>query len=140
LVIGATGAITFDTPSPLPSGRVDQPYSQQIAISGATGTATFSITSGALPAGLNMNAQGLITGTPTTQQQSTFTVRVIDSNPDTATATFDLTVNPKPIGGSSSSSGSSGGCSSHPSGAGWLLVLLAVAASGLILRVRRRRA
>lgn len=139
VVIGATGAITFDTPSPLPSGRVDQPYSQQIAISGATGTATFSITSGALPAGLNMNAQGQITGTPTTPQQSTFTVRVIDSNPDTATATFELTINPKPIGGSGSSGGSSG-CSGSPGGTGWLLALLAAVAAGLIPMARRRRA
>lgn len=136
LVYGTTGAITFNTASPLPIGRVDQAYDQTIDISGATGTATFSITTGALPAGLTMDAAGQITGTPTAAGQSTFTVRVVDSGPDTATMSFALTIT---VGGSGSS-GSDGCSTTDDSSLGLLMLLAAVAGAGAILRLRRRTA
>lgn len=139
LVYGATGAITFTTTSPLPSGRVNQVYDQTIDIAGATGTATFSIQSGALPVGLTMDSSGHITGTPTAAGQSTFTVHVVDSGPDTATMAFELNVSPEPVGGSGSS-GSDGCSTSEGSSTTMLIVLAAIAGAGAILRLRRRAA
>lgn len=133
LVFGATGDITFDNASPLPSGRVDQPYSVALTVSGATAPVSFSVLSGALPAGLSMSAAGLITGTPTTPQTATFTVGVVDSRPDTASQQFELTVNPKPIGGGSSSGGSSG-CSQGGSSLPVVFAVLALLAAGATRR------
>lgn len=115
------------------SGRVDQPYSVALTVSGATAPVSFSVLSGALPAGLSMNAAGVITGTPTTPQTATFTVGVVDSRPDTASQQFELTVNPKPIGGGSSS-GSSGGCSQGGASLPGMLAALALLALGVTRR------
>ncbi len=68
------------TATPLPAGTVGVPYSQLLAYSGAgLGAVTFSITSGALPAGLTLNSStGEITGTPTTEENPSFIVRISD--------------------------------------------------------------
>ena len=65
-------APTITTDS-LPNGTEGTSYSQTLT---ATGTApiTWSVTSGSLPAGLSLNNGGMITGTPTAQGESTFTV------------------------------------------------------------------
>ena len=62
---------------------------------GGTGTLSYAITTGTLPAGLNFNAStGAITGTSTaTLTATTFTVTVKDVNGATASNTFVLTVN-----------------------------------------------
>lgn len=137
LVYGATGDITFNDASPLPSGRVDQPYNLALTVSGATAPVSFSILSGALPAGLSMNAAGQITGTPTIAEIATFTVYVEDSRPDTATQQFQLTVNPKPIGGGGSGGSSGGSCSASGTRLPAMLGLLALLLSGAALRRRR---
>jgi len=56
---------------------------------------TWSVTSGALPAGLSLSTSGLITGTPTTQGTSNFTVQASDSETPAATASapLSLTIN-----------------------------------------------
>ncbi len=50
-------------------------YSATIPRSGGIPPYVFSLVSGALPSGLSLNASGTISGTPTTVQDSTFTVR-----------------------------------------------------------------
>ena len=66
-------APTITTDS-LPNGTEGTSYSQTLT---ATGTApiTWSVTSGSLPDGLNLSSDGTITGTPTAQGESTFTVK-----------------------------------------------------------------
>ncbi len=55
------------TPVTLPAGVVGSAYSQTLSGSGGTSPYTFSISAGALPAGLSLNTtSGAITGTPTT--------------------------------------------------------------------------
>lgn len=75
-----TGGLTITTATPMPAGTTSSAYSQTLAVTGGTGTKTWSIVSGALPAGLTLNAStGAITGTPTAAGTSTFTVKVVDS-------------------------------------------------------------
>lgn len=64
------------SPNSLSSGEVGQSYDQQLVALGATGTCTFSITSGDLPDGLAMDNSGHITGTPTTVETADFEVQV----------------------------------------------------------------
>lgn len=89
----ATGQVTAPqiTTSSLPTAYINFPYSHTIA---ATGTApiTFSIVSGALPAGVTLNpSTGQISGTPSVG--GTFNVTVQASNTGSAvTRTLSLTV------------------------------------------------
>ncbi|MFO0366667.1 MAG: beta strand repeat-containing protein [Acidobacteriota bacterium] len=81
------------TPATLPNGALAAPYSATVAATGAEGSATFALTTGALPAGLTLNpATGQITGTPTASGASTFTITATDSVPRTASRTYTVTI------------------------------------------------
>lgn len=59
----------------------------------ATGAVAYAITSGTLPTGLSLNgATGVISGTPTTEGTSSFTVAAVSSAATTTTRTFSITV------------------------------------------------
>jgi hypothetical protein len=95
----ASKSITVNTPlaittSSLTAGSINVPYTASLAASGGVAPYTWSITSGSLPAGLTLSASGFISGTPTSQQTSTFTVQVSDSQTpaSTAAATLSLTI------------------------------------------------
>lgn len=63
-------------------------YSWTPTTTGASGSVTYSIGSGALPTGLSINSStGAITGTPTVFENQTFTIHGVDS-----LGSFDLTV------------------------------------------------
>jgi hypothetical protein len=66
------------------------PYSFQFSAQGG-GTQTWSLQSGALPAGLALGSNGVLSGTPTSDGDFTFTVQVSDGT-RTATHTYTLTV------------------------------------------------
>ena len=85
------------TPSPLPSGATSTPYSLTLAGFQYCPGVTWSITSGALPAGLVMSSAGVIAGTPTTVETSTFGVTVLDSVSDIANQTYSLTITLGPL-------------------------------------------
>lgn len=96
--IAITPAPAFTTTT-LPAGMVNAPYNQTVAVTGGTGTLTYSISSGALPAGLSLNtATGAITGTPTgATGTASFAVKVTDSStagPVPATQPLTLLINP----------------------------------------------
>jgi hypothetical protein len=62
-------------PSLLATGNVGQFYSQQLSVNGINGAVTYSVSSGALPAGLTLNAStGLISGTPTSAANASFSI------------------------------------------------------------------
>jgi Putative Ig domain len=68
------------TTTSLPSGRRFVAYSQTLIATAGTRPYSWSLSSGALPPGLGLNAvTGVISGTPTTKGRWTFTVRVRDS-------------------------------------------------------------
>lgn len=66
-------------PQTLPAGTVGTPYGQTVTQAGGAAGTMFSISAGALPAGLNLNsATGLIDGTPTAAGTALFTVRATE--------------------------------------------------------------
>lgn len=77
----------------LPSGLLSTAYSTTLRASGGTGTLTWSIVSGTLPAGLTLNAAtGVISGTPTAGGTATFSVTVTDSASPPVTITKNLSI------------------------------------------------
>lgn len=64
----------------LPDGSTGTSYSQQLTTVGGTAPFTFEVTDGALPDGLTMDVNGLISGTPTTVDTFDFTVTFDDAN------------------------------------------------------------
>ena len=65
------------------------PYADTLRATGGTGSYTWALTAGSLPAGLALSAGGVISGTPTAQGSSTFTVQATSG---TRTDTQDLTL------------------------------------------------
>lgn len=81
------------TTSSLPAGDVNLAYSTTLATSGGTPPATWSITVGALPGGLLLNAAtGQISGTPTTPGTFNFTVQATDSGIPAQNASKGLSI------------------------------------------------
>ncbi len=97
------------TTGSLPGGTVGTAYSATLAASGGSGTKTWSLASGSLPAELSLSGGEVISGTPTAAATSSFTVRVSDS---TGQAERSLSI--AVTGGS----GGGGGGSSFEVGAG----------------------
>ena len=92
---GGGGGLTIG-PTTLPNGAVGSAYGQILVAGGGTPPFNFSISSGALPAGLTIGATtGSIAGVPTGPAgPATFTVKVTDSSstPLTGTANFTITI------------------------------------------------
>jgi len=88
-----TGELRITTTA-LEKGRVALAYNGTIAAAG--GIAPYTFTATGLPKGLNMNAQGAITGTP--QEEGTFNVRVTvkDAQAAIVNKDFQLVIDPPP--------------------------------------------
>lgn len=76
IVINAALGIS---PATLPDLPLNLAYSQTFTSSGGTGSKTFAVTSGALPAGLSLSAEGVLSGTPGTAGSYTFTITATDA-------------------------------------------------------------
>jgi hypothetical protein len=77
----------------LPNATVNRAYSALLSATSGTTPYQWTITSGALPAGLTLDAtSGSISGNPRAAGTRTFTVQVTDANSQAATATLTLTV------------------------------------------------
>ncbi len=91
--------VTITTLSPLPPATVGTPYTTIVSGQWALAPVHWSVSRGALPAGLALNpATGAISGTPTTAGTSTFTLTLTDATKPTAlsaTKTLSITVSPK---------------------------------------------
>ncbi|WP_171904895.1 Ig domain-containing protein, partial [Hoeflea olei] len=77
----------------LNAGQVGTAYTQTITASGGTAPYSYAVTSGSLPAGLTLSTGGVLSGTPTTAANSSFTVTATDANNDTGDAAYTLQVN-----------------------------------------------
>ena len=94
--LSITVALLITTTS-LPNGEVLVVYNQTLAATGGVTPYTWSVSAGALPSGLTLNAaSGVISGTPTTAGTSNFTVRVRDASAVVATQNLSITVAPPP--------------------------------------------
>lgn len=88
---GGCPVITL-SPATLPTGTVGAAYSQAITASGGTAPYLFTLTSGAPPAGLSLSAAGVLSGTPTTAGNFTFSVRATDALGCFATISYTHTI------------------------------------------------
>ncbi len=89
--------MTFTTPlGALIAASTGTPYpSTPIVVAGGTGTKTFTVTGGALPAGLSLSSAGVISGTATASAGTyNFTTHVVDQSsvPAAINGAFSITV------------------------------------------------
>ena len=88
---GAAPAIA--TSSPLPTGTAGAAYSQTLTATGGSTPYTWSVVSGSLPVGFSpASGTGVISGTPTTANTSTFRIRVTGANSLYSEKDFSLTI------------------------------------------------
>jgi hypothetical protein len=92
LSITINSNLTVTTTSPMPSGAVNQPYSQALAAAGGFGAYAWILTGGVLPGGLSL-AAGSIADIPAASGIFTFAVQVTDAGGNTAGGTLTITIN-----------------------------------------------
>jgi hypothetical protein len=80
------------TTSGLPQGQQGESYSAAFTATGGTQPYSWSLTSGTLPAGVTLNANGDLSGTPTAVGNSTFTVKVTDAANNSASGSFGVVI------------------------------------------------
>ena len=80
------------TSSPLPAGTNGVAYSQPFQATGGFPPYRWSLSAGAAPAGLQLNAAGVLSGRPTTSENSNFRISVTDSNQQAASQYFNLLI------------------------------------------------
>jgi hypothetical protein len=92
VTVAAPATPEVTTPS-LPAGIVDQPYSATLTASGGTSPYTWSLTGGALPAGLTLDpGTGAISGTPTTSGTQSITFTATDAHGTPGSTQLPVTV------------------------------------------------
>jgi hypothetical protein len=105
LTVNPASSLTV-SPASLSSATFNSAYTVTVSATGGSGTYTFAVTSGSLPAGLSLNGgTGVLSGTPTTAGTSSFTITATDSNISglTGSQAYTLTVgsnsnmNPPPL-------------------------------------------
>ena len=93
LLVNSPAAPTFTTGA-LSSGTVGSYYAQVVTAVGGGTPYTYSISAGALPAGLAMSpTTGLISGVPSLAGSASFTTRVVDTFANSATVALSIAIN-----------------------------------------------
>lgn len=95
LTVNAT-ALTI-TPTTLPAGALNIPYSTTLGATGGTAPYSFSLASGSLPPGLNLSTGGVLSGSPTQAGTFQFTVGVVDSASISSSAAVSINIAPSSI-------------------------------------------
>jgi Putative Ig domain len=90
LVVNAPPIVISTTT--IPNGVVGVAYSQPLLATGGSGTLTWSVASGALPAGLSLSNGGVIGGTPTATGVYNFTAEVKDSSGQTKSQAYGVSI------------------------------------------------
>jgi large repetitive protein len=75
-------------------GRIGEPYSLNFAATGGIPPYTFTLLSGALPAGLTLASNGLLSGTPTQLGAAEFSIQATDSTGGSGSRSFGMRVRP----------------------------------------------
>ncbi len=92
LPVVAPGPVVIST-TILPDAPLTVLYSQQLAASGGIGTYTWTVSAGAIPAGMVLTSAGLLTGTPTIAGTASFTVQAT-SGAQNSTQALAILVDP----------------------------------------------
>lgn len=90
-LLSALGLVGSALPTALPGSA----YSQTVKAVGGVGPYLYNVSSGSLPAGLSMSANGVISGVPTpstSTQTGSFVVTATDSTGSSTSATYSITV------------------------------------------------
>ena len=83
----------------LPSGTINQPYSEPLQAAGGTGSMTWSLIAGSLPSNFSLDpSTGVISGTPTgtTASTSNFTIQVADTGGQLDAQALSIRINLPP--------------------------------------------
>ncbi|MDY0981699.1 putative Ig domain-containing protein [Stenotrophomonas sp. CFBP8994] len=87
-----TAAAIAVTPATLPNGTAGVAYSQTGSATGGVAPYTFTVTAGTLPAGLSLAPGGALTGAPSSVGTFSFTVTATDTNGQTGSAAYSITI------------------------------------------------
>ncbi len=91
--VTVVAALAVTSPVTLPVSVIGVAYSQTLTSSGGVGPKTWSVVSGALPVGLTLSSDGVLSGTPAgAKGGSSFTLQVADAQGQTATQATTLNV------------------------------------------------
>jgi hypothetical protein len=107
----AAPLVSVQTAPNLPAVVAGNSYSQYLSANGGTAPYTWTLLSGALPTGLTLSPNGLLSGTPTAAGTFVFTAQVKDAGGQTASLTITLKVTSPPLtisGGSALPAGNLG--------------------------------
>ena len=88
----STEAPIIISSTPLPNGLINAPYSGLLAAVGGKTPYTWAVVSNALPSGLELSSDGVISGTPDAAGVSSFSVRVRDDNGAVSVNSFSLRI------------------------------------------------
>lgn len=83
-------------PATLPNGLLFVPYQQAMAGAGGTAPYTYAIATGALPTGVSLAANGVLSGTPNVAGAYAFTVQVTDALGFSGTRAYTVNINARP--------------------------------------------
>jgi uncharacterized protein (TIGR03437 family) len=92
----AVEPLRITSPVALPDGATGTVYLQTMTAAGGVPPDTWSLVSGTLPSGLQVNASGVVTGTPSTAGSYSFTLQVTDAAGTSARQAFNLAIAPFP--------------------------------------------
>jgi len=93
LATGDRPALTADAPPA--TATVGEAFTY--TFTSTSSTATFEVATGSLPLGLNLSPAGVLSGTPTTEQSSTFTIAARNAFGTTTGTLHIVTVTPAPV-------------------------------------------
>ncbi|BBH45774.1 putative Ig domain-containing protein [Pseudomonas sp. KU43P] len=80
------------TPTSIPGATVASAYSATLAASGGSAPYTYSLATGALPAGITLSAAGVLSGTPTAAGNFNFTLSATDNTGFSGAQAYSLSV------------------------------------------------
>lgn len=83
-------------PATLPNGLLFVPYQQAMAGAGGTAPYTYAVGTGALPTGMSLAANGVLSGTPNVAGAYAFTVQVTDALGFSGTRAYTVNINARP--------------------------------------------
>lgn len=89
--------LTISTASPLPAAEWNAPYSRAMTAVGGVTPYEWSLAGGALPAGLTLDTDGTLGGTPSARGDFSFAMRLADHAGAAVTGQFTLAVVPAPL-------------------------------------------
>jgi len=87
-----SNSLGIATSSPLSDGKLRTAYSTALLVTNERAPTTWTMTTGALPAGLQLSNTGVISGKPAATGTANFTVEVTDQSGYFATAALSLTI------------------------------------------------